>query len=91
MDREFIPARRHAGVYLGESVTRSPNVPDMPQADDGKPVIQRAFALREEIVDKEPLWAKELDVSDHVIQKRAEMMLAVDESLGKIVASPFNA
>jgi N-acetylglucosamine-6-sulfatase len=87
MDREFIPARRHSGLYNGKNMTRSPNVPVVPQADDGKPVIQRAFILREEIVKKEPLWEKELDVSDHVIQKRAEMMLAVDESLGKILAT----
>ena len=87
MDREFIPAKRHAGVYRGKRVKRRPNVPELPQADDGKPVVQQAFAIREETIKKEPLWEKELDVSDGVIQKRAEMMLAVDESLGKIITT----
>ncbi len=87
VDRQFFPAKRHVDTYAGRKITRSPSVPEIPQAEDSKPVIQQAFEIRKETVKKEPLWERELDVSDHVIQRRAEMMLAVDESVGKIVTS----
>ena len=87
VDRQFIPARRHADQYQGKKVERSASVPEKPYPGQGKPVITQAFAIRDETVKKEPLWERELDVSDHVISKRAEMMLAVDESLGRIVST----
>ena len=87
VDRQFIPANRHTDRYKGKKVVRRDNVPQTPYPGDGKQVITQAFAIRDETVKKEPRWERELDVSDHVISRRAEMMLAVDESLGRILSA----
>ncbi len=85
--KNFIPAKRHDGKYSGKTIQRRPNVPKVPQADDGKPVIQQAFEIRNRIIKDDPLWQNVVDlgVSEKTIQKRAEMMQAVDEGLGRIV------
>ncbi len=85
--KEFIPAKRHRGKYNNETFKRSPAHSVAAIADQDKPVIQKAFKIREEVIKKDPRWSKSLDlgVSEQSIRNRAEMMLAVDESLEKIM------
>ena len=86
--KEFIPAARHQGVYEGEIFKRSPSYSPTAEADADKPVIQNAFQIRSTILKEDPRWGSSMDlgVSESSIQRRAEMLLAVDESLGRIVA-----
>ncbi len=86
---EFIPAKRHSGKYADQTITRSPSVPDSVKADEDKPVIKRAFDIRNRILAEDPRWLNTLDpgIAERTIRKRAEMMLAVDEGLGRIVAT----
>lgn len=87
---EFIPAERHKGHYDGEIFDRRPNVAtveSMIEGKSGKPVLQEALRYREELIREKPSWVTWTDpgVSETTIQHRAEMMLAVDEGLGRIV------
>ena len=85
--KEFIPAERHRGLYEGKRFRRSPSYSPSAKADDGKPVIKNAFKIRSQVLDKDPRWEQSMDlgISEKSIQKRAEMMLGVDESLGRIM------
>ena len=89
MPKEFIPANRHKGIYKDQTIERAPSYSINYEADDHKPVIQNAFRIRAETMEKEPRWTKLLDlgVGEKTIRNRAEMMLAVDESLGNLVAA----
>ncbi|MGB5654797.1 MAG: sulfatase-like hydrolase/transferase [Robiginitalea sp.] len=86
--KEFIPANRHKGLYLGKTYQRSPSYSPTASVEEGKPVIENAFRLRSEALEKDPRWAGSMDlgIAEKTIQTRAEMMLAVDESLGRIMA-----
>jgi arylsulfatase A-like enzyme len=86
--KEFIPAARHAGTYDKKLFNRSPSYSPDASADPDKPVIGNAFKLRAELLAKDPQWesAMDLGVSEDSIRNRAEMMLAVDESLERIVS-----
>lgn len=86
--KEFIPAERHQGLYEGKNFKRRPSYSPTAEADGDKPVIQNAFQIRSTILQKDPRWGSSMDlgVSEASIQRRAEMMLAVDESLGRIVS-----
>ncbi len=85
--KEFIPAARHKGKYKGKTHPRSPSYSKNATAEDDKPVINNAFRIRSEVLEKDPAWGNSMDlgVSEQSIQHRAEMMLAVDESLGRIM------
>lgn len=85
--KEFMAAERHTGRYAGETFKRYPSTNRDGKADKDKPVIQNAFEIRDQLLADDPSWAAEMDigVSDKTIRDRAEMMLAVDESLGRIV------
>ena len=85
--KEFIPAERHRGAYQDQIYVRSPSYSPTASADDGKPVIQNAFGIRTEVLEKDPRWERSMDlgISEKSIQRRAEMMLGVDESLGRIM------
>lgn len=87
--KTFIAADRHKGTYAQAAYKRSPSYSATGAADDGKPVIQNAFRIREETIKKDSRWlgAIDLGTSDKSIRDRAEMMLAVDESLGEIMAT----
>ncbi len=86
--KEFIPAKRHEGLYRGKPYKRSPSYSPTSRVEEGKPVIKNAFKLRAAALEKDPRWAGSMDlgISEKTIQTRAEMMLAVDESLGRIMA-----
>ncbi len=86
--KEFFPAPRHAGVYDSKTYGRSPSWSREAKADDGKPVVQQAQRLRDAMLEANPELGNSMDigVSESSIRRRAEMMLAVDESLGAIIA-----
>jgi N-acetylglucosamine-6-sulfatase len=86
--KEFIPAKRHKGLYEGKTYQRSPSYSPEARVEAGKPVIENAFKLRSEALEADPRWAGSMDlgIAEKTIQTRAEMMLAVDESLGRIRA-----
>ena len=86
--KAFIPAKRHKGLYREKIYQRSPSYSSTARVEEGKPVIENAFRLRAEALEKDPRWAGSMDlgISEKTIQTRAEMMLAVDESLGRIMA-----
>jgi N-acetylglucosamine-6-sulfatase len=71
----FVPADRHKGMYGSAVFTRRPNNA-VPPTD--KPALMR------KIGDLPPL-GKETATSEQTIRERSEMLMAVDESLGKIV------
>jgi N-acetylglucosamine-6-sulfatase len=87
--KAFIAADRHKGIYAREKYKRSVSYSPTGRSDDGKPVIQNAFRIRSETMQKDSLWIPVIDlgVSDKSIRDRAEMMLAVDESLEKILTT----
>ena len=84
--REFIPAARHKGRYDGMKVERRPNYGFSDEERTTKPVIKEALDIRHEL-EKDPDWAREIDpgISENTIRRRAEMMLAVDEGVGRII------
>lgn len=84
--KEFIPAPRHKGRYKDFTYKRSPSYSANATAKEDKPMVKNAFKLRSEILENDPNWESSMDlgVSEESIQNRAEMMLSVDESLGRI-------
>lgn len=85
--KEFIPARRHDGIYKDQMYKRSPSYSPDASPDSDKAIIQQAFNIRSEVLAKDSMWLNALDlgISENTIRSRAEMMLAVDESLERIV------
>ena len=73
----FVAAERHRGRYAGRTMPRRANAFKPPL---GKPALLR------QIDDLPPLGAKTA-TSDEEIRGRQEMLLAVDDSLGRIVAA----
>ncbi|MDP9200262.1 MAG: sulfatase [Pseudomonadota bacterium] len=72
----FIPAPRHAGRYANTPVPRRPNAGPMPVR---KPALLRPL-------DGVPPLGPETATPDRDVRARLEMLLAVDESLGRVVA-----
>jgi len=73
----FIPAPRHAGRYADAAVPRRPNAGPAPVR---KPALLRTL-------DGVPPLGPETATPDRDVRSRLEMLLAVDESLGRIVAT----
>jgi len=86
--RAFLPAPRHAGRYREAVVTRRPNYGLSEQDALGKPVLAAALEERRQL-EQDPAWVHEIDpgIAEDTIRARAEMMLAVDEGLGRILAA----
>jgi len=85
--RGYMPAPRHLGRYENEVFTRRGNVVSSPDELVGKPALRRALEMKysDEIVAS---WGEqELDpgTREETIRRRAEMLLAVDDGLGRIV------
>ncbi len=85
--RGYMPAPRHRGRY--EEAVFPPRDNALTSLDQltGKPALHRALSYKfsDEIVEE---WGEdELDPfsSDETIRRRAEMMLAVDDGVGRIV------
>jgi N-acetylglucosamine-6-sulfatase len=86
---EFIPADRHKDIYKGKVFDRRPTATERIAARSRKPVLEKALQEREALVERDPTWKAWTDpgVSEHTVQRRAEMMLAVDESVGRLLAA----
>jgi N-acetylglucosamine-6-sulfatase len=85
--RGYMPAPRHLGRYESELFTRRENVVSSPEELVGKPALRRALEMKysDEIMSS---WGEqELDpgTREETIRRRAEMLLAVDDGLGRIV------
>lgn len=73
----FVPAPRHAGRYATAEVPRRQNATQPPS---GKPALART-------IDTLPALSPATGTPDADIRGRLEMLLGVDESLGRIVAT----
>ena len=85
---QFTPAQRHRGSYQGKVLKRRPNHGFSLAKATEKPVLKDSLdvKLSKEMREKFKNFVSS-DISDSEIQRRAEMMLAVDESLGRIIDS----
>jgi N-acetylglucosamine-6-sulfatase len=82
----YVPAPRHLGRYEDEVFPRRENVVTSPEDLIGKPALQRALRMKNSDEMVEMFGAiLDLGTSEETIRRRAEMLLAVDESLGRIV------
>ncbi|UCD23812.1 MAG: sulfatase [Gemmatimonadota bacterium] len=85
--REYVPAPRHRGRYQENPLARRPNVQTSLDGIADKPALARALARKHSPEMIELFGEEELDPfsSEETIRRRAEMLLAVDEGLGRIV------
>jgi arylsulfatase A-like enzyme len=84
----YVPAPRHRGRYEARTYERRPNAVPDPDGLAGKPALRRALAYRAS-ADITARFGGILDLgtSETTIRRRAEMLLAVDESLGRLIAA----
>jgi N-acetylglucosamine-6-sulfatase len=82
----YLPAERHRGRYEEKVYPRRPNVVAGPEDLPADSALRRALAYRAS-PDVTERFAAILDpgTSEETIRRRAEMYLAVDESLGRIL------
>ena len=84
----YVPAPRHKGRYEQKVFPRRPNTKVTAKETNGKKVLRRALARKRspEMMKK---FGEVLDhgTSEETIRRRSEMLLAVDEGLGRIVES----
>jgi N-acetylglucosamine-6-sulfatase len=82
----YMPAPRHRGRYENEMFERRPNVVSGLDELADKPALRRALAYRASD-DITASFGGILDpgTSEETIRRRAEMLLAVDESLGRLM------
>lgn len=73
----FVAAERHRGRYAGRAMPR--------RASAFKPPLGKPALLRQ--IDRLPPLGRETATSDEEIRGRQEMLLAVDDSLGRLVAA----
>ncbi len=85
-ERGYVPAPRHLGRYEEMVFPRRPNVASSPEELTDKPALRRALERKysDEMIE---MFGSILDLgtSEETIRRRAEMLLAVDESMGRIV------
>ncbi len=79
--RGFVAAPRHVGRYEGEKFEFRANTLSTLDDLEGKPVVRRALAKRADLPTG-TLNAAQQQVS---IRQRAEMVLAIDEGVGRIL------
>jgi N-acetylglucosamine-6-sulfatase len=84
----FIPAERHRGRYDEAVFPRRQNVPDNLSEIESN-AVRRALEYRASDTIMDVFGEDFLDplTSDETIRRRAEMLLAVDEGLGRIMAA----
>jgi len=71
----FVAAERHRGRYVGQVMPRRPSAFKPPV---GKPALERQ-------IDDLPALGAETATTDEEMRGRLEMLLAVDESLGRLI------
>jgi arylsulfatase A-like enzyme len=82
--RGFVPAPRHVGRYDDRVFPRRPNGVTALQDLDDKPAVQGALGRR----TADPLAVQDasgLSTNELTIRRRSEMLLAVDDGVGRIV------
>jgi N-acetylglucosamine-6-sulfatase len=84
-DQGFIPADRHRGRYAGKVFPRARSAGFTQAVRDNKPVVAAALDARKDPAMQRGFGATEAITPDEEIQARAEMMLAVDENVGRLV------
>ncbi len=84
--REFIPAERHKDRYIDKVIQRAPSYGFSEKDAEQKPVLKKALDFKH-TPDVEEAYANVLDngVSEQTIRHRAEMVLSIDEGLGRIM------
>jgi N-acetylglucosamine-6-sulfatase len=84
--RRFIPAKRHADRYDGKTIERRPNYGFSDLETVTKPVIRQALEMKHS-PEIEEAFADFLDhgISEDTVRRRAEMVLAVDDGVGRIL------
>ena len=79
-------ASRHAGRYQHEPIRLPPSAQSFEKDPEGKPALARALARKrsKETVDA---WGAllELDGKEDTIRRRAEMLLSIDDGVGRIL------
>jgi arylsulfatase A-like enzyme len=85
--RGYMPAPRHRGRYEDAEFPPRENVVPGSEALTGKPALQRALNMKYSPEIMEEFGEDELDPgsSHETIVRRAEMLLAVDDGLGRIM------
>lgn len=86
INRTYTPAERHKGVYEEEVFERRPNVVMSPDDLTGKPALQRSLRFRDSPESvAEFSFFLDPGTSEETIRRRAEMILSVDDGLGRIL------
>ena len=88
INRVYTPAPRHRGRYEEDVYPRQPNVAGSPDELEGKPALQRSLRDRDS-PESVAQFSFFLDpgTSEETIRRRAEMVLGVDDSLGRIIST----
>jgi arylsulfatase A-like enzyme len=82
----YVPAPRHLGRYEDRLFVRRPNVTADLDALAGTPALRQALARRASPEVQEQFGAiLDPGTSETTIRRRSEMLLAVDESLGRVL------
>lgn len=89
---QYVPAPRHRGRYAGKIFPRRGNAVATLDQLDQQPALRNALAQLDTVPDPgrgaRSAGGDSLPVfTDESIQRRAEMLLAVDEGLGRIIAA----
>jgi N-acetylglucosamine-6-sulfatase len=82
---DYTPAPRHEGRYAGRTFPRRPNTLTRPEELRGKPALRRALAGKFSAENVAAFGAQLEPTSEETIRRRAEMMLSIDEGLGRIL------
>lgn len=84
----FRPAPRHLGRYDGREFPQRPNVRRWPADLPGKPALRRALERKHTPEIRQMFRSGSAFVdTQETMRRRAEMILAIDEGLGRMVAA----
>lgn len=89
-DRGYVPAAQDAGRYAGRVYPRRQERSEVAADLEGKPVIQRALSRLPAVDDTgsgEHQHPTTPWTAEETIRQRAEMMVAVDRGLGRIIGT----
>jgi len=85
-ERGYVPAPRHLGLYEEQVFPRRPNLAASPDELTDKPALRRALERKHSNEMIEAFGSiLDLGTAEETIRRRSEMLLAVDESMGRIV------
>jgi len=84
--REFLPAKRHVNTYPDQVIERAPSYGFTEEDHQHKPVLKQVMEFKNSQEIQEA-YANVVDngVSEKTVRNRAEMVLAIDEGLGRLM------